>query len=33
MTLGYGLLAFPRDSTGKDCFIINGNGTMFSARL
>ena len=31
MTLGYGLAALPGayDSTGRDSFIINGNGTIF----
>jgi hypothetical protein len=31
MTLGYGLLAFPADygTTGKRCFMINSNGTIF----
>jgi len=31
MTLGYGLLAFPKEYgvTGKRCFIINNNGTIF----
>lgn len=31
MTLGYALLAFPKEygKTGKKCFIINNNGTIF----
>lgn len=31
MTLGYGMLAFPSDygTTGKKCFMINSNGTIF----
>ena len=31
MTLGYALIAYPSkyDSTGRDCFMINNNGTIF----
>ena len=31
MTLGYALLAYPAeyDKTGRDCFMINNNGTIF----
>jgi len=35
MTLGYGLLAFPAkyDETGRYCFVINNNGTIFQKDL
>jgi hypothetical protein len=35
MTLGYALVAYPAqyDSTGRDTFIINGNGTIFQKDL
>jgi hypothetical protein len=31
MTLGYALLAFPKEygKTGRDCFLINSNGTIY----
>ncbi|HEY3319561.1 MAG TPA: DUF2950 family protein [Planctomycetota bacterium] len=35
MTLGYALLAYPSayDGTGRNCFIISNNGTIFQADL
>ncbi|MGD0092842.1 MAG: DUF2950 family protein, partial [Planctomycetota bacterium] len=35
MTLGYALVAYPAkyDETGRDCFIINNNGTLFQKDL
>jgi hypothetical protein len=35
MTLGYALLAYPAkyDSTGRNCFIINNNGTIYQKDL
>jgi len=35
MVLGYGLLAFPKEYgvTGRKCFIINNNGTIFKRDL
>jgi type II secretory pathway pseudopilin PulG len=35
MTLGYAFIAYPAayDGTGRDCFIINNNGTIFQTDL